>query len=890
MPHDADSFDTRLKRVRAKGEAAPTRRIQEQAIATFTADLTKWYLSQNKPVSLAAIKKTDMYGATIRTLVRSPDLPGARRTSPGSREAAALQDAIIRALEEANENSAAALTDVINTCEMHIARLQNALTLFKQLSQQDFLKSGPTWSAYGTQRTVIVENVKILLKLREKIEDSIRQLKVATRKPTNRNMTTDRYIEDLSKAGQSASQSFKKIGKELGLVTLRTSDGLSKVKHDIYEQALEAYVRCHPTENLKTLERVGKFTEFSTGMLALAPPGAGWFLKLLELFGRSAVYSAREGTIAREGRKRAAAERYGEVFDQFTADPLLMATAYAERAQKNISLLMTWLGAPASVVGGGLIWQVISKLIRETCYSYCTRRIEAAREDLARIQPNPAQQQKVAFKAKAELILKATAEDVAKDIEGQIESGKLIVGVVQTITSEQISESFAAQLAGAIVRPVVDLIMQCLPVEPAQIITGENLADWTAATRTVMSIPQQFIALTVPNQAAPGTRRQIQPSEIFDCSDIQRAYGWTLIDSDALRSDRGDQGEERQHLCFSSPLGFGIWADVGRQAADPDSDQVWSTEEPVRLLKIGRLVFRESEEWAKRTIAADGYSAQGAKTHGSWCYIPVKHVYAFLPQDGANPEFVRGITATKLGTVDSIFHGNLSSKLKLYFWDLGPTLPGASPAGSPKPAQPAVSTVAHAAVPDTQHKYAVGAGAPGVDSEAHTKQKSGRDDAFIGQEHAAAHGEASLPKVGDIVGNGLRVSKVNGSEYPISVEVSVGFAYQWLISAVIDKEGEIVLRYPLEDSLQDKLWINRTVTSLGYVNYAEKEQGEPVTGLVWRNPFKSAGTEFLALTSLGGSVRSMIRASAVTKSGWTVKGELERLGVKIYDGGSLISG
>ncbi|MEU6284045.1 proline-rich domain-containing protein [Streptomyces sp. NPDC047028] len=871
--------DTRLLRSRTYAESDPARQIrearmrEEEIVRISFQKLKDWWWAQQSSdgarVSLAAVQRTEMYGSVVRSLSR---LAEAEVSEP------AVQEAAVRVLEEANRDVLKALRDIDKTCQSHIIRHERALKLFFRLSQQEFLRSTATQEAYLTQRRVITANTQILIALRQKLRQSVSELEKADRR-SRAGGRADRRIRELDRAAKEASNAIKAIGTQLGDVTSSTSAGLATVKVDIYAQALKAYVSQHRTERLKTLKKVDDLSGFlSRNTLALAPIGISWLAQVVETVRATAVYGTRDALIE-QGRKEAEeGEFFGEVFAEYSKDPLLMATALAEQAQKNIGLLMTWLGIPAGAVGGGLVWQVLSKVVREICYAYFVRRVEAARAEIASIPPRSA-----GFARKVRETLEHLAKGVEADLRAQLESGDLVAKMAKTYAAGTVSESFAAQLATAIVRPVVDLVLKCLPITPAQIVTGDQLADWTAATETVMSIPMRFLsrpAPTVEEKRAP--RRQIPQAELWDYSETEEMYDWTLVESDEGQSaaSHGVAFIARQRVCFeSNRFGFRVWAEGVRSRA-PDSDIVW------RSVDLVRLEAAESPGWRERTITGDGYTVGrlDRKVLGTWARLPLKNVYAFVPVSGGNPEFVRGITRTRLGTVDSLFSSVRGGKLA--FWDLGPNPPGYTGPAEPGPTDRRKHEEKKLPVgdkpPPPPYARPQPKGGPGETKQSPSQRTESSPAPGQSQGPPGAPASRRPPlRAGDTCRYNLVVAQVDNrppdAEGRLYVQFRVGGdggMRVWGWTAHTD--AEVVFDCPDEGSLDDAVWAGRTMRTDGY----RDGNGETVQNLAWRNPFAKPG--YLALTTLSGSVRTLLRTSARTRSGRTVQQELTELGADIY--------
>src|SRR5690606_10630080 len=145
---------------------------------------------------------------------------------------------------------------------------------------------------------------------------------------------------------------MKAVGTQLGDVTSSTSAGLAAVKVDIYKQALRAYASQHRDKRLDTLKKVDHLSGVvSKNTLALAPIGVSWLNSMVEAVRVTALYGAREVIIEQARTEEEQSQFFGEVFAEFTKDPLLMANALAQQSEQNIRLLMAWLGVPAGAVG-----------------------------------------------------------------------------------------------------------------------------------------------------------------------------------------------------------------------------------------------------------------------------------------------------------------------------------------------------------------------------------------------------------------------------------------------------------------------------------------------------------------------------------------------------------
>ena len=841
-------------------------RMREDEVRVSLQKLKDWWWSQHysgKEVSLAAIRRTGCYTSAVHSL---SELPTTRVPEPE------VQKTVVQILEEANRDVIKALKEIDKTCQLHIIRHERALELFKQLSEQEFLRSNATQQAYRTQCKVIKANTQILLALRQKLRRSVTKLEQANAS-SGRESRTDRRIKELGRAAKEASRAMKAVGTQLGDVTSSTSAGLAAVKVDIYKQALRAYASQHRDKRLDTLKKVDHLSGvISKNTLVLAPIGVSWLNSMVEAVRVTALYGAREVIIEQARTEEEQSQFFGEVFAEFTKDPLLMANALAQQSEQNIRLLMAWLGVPAGAVGGGLVWEVMSKVVREVCYAYFDRRVKIASNTIKGI---PSEKD---FTKKVGQTLKELAEGVEKELTKQLTEEGTVAKIAKSYAKGTVSEGFAAELASNIVRPVVDLVLQCLPLTPAQVVTGDRLTDWTAATETVMGIPPRFLYRPRPTaEGKRAPRRPIPNSRLWDYSETTERYDWTLVESDEGQSTVSSH-MECQRVCFeSNRFGFRVWADgVGSRAKG--SDIVW------RSVDLVRLEAMECPGWWERTITGEGYTVgHPARTvPGTWARLPLPNIYAFIPASGRNPEFVRGITRTRLGTVDAILSSVRGRKLP--FWDLGPNPPGYKGPTEPSSADRGTRERKQL-LPEKKQSL------PEKPGPADRRTRKGIKPAPPPGEKPKQQGRpekkqsltSSRPplKVGDTCRYDLKVTMVDTRRGPDSsgrqhVQFGVGPGDSmrvWGWTADID--SEVFLDGPDESSLDDSVWARRTVTADGY-----RQGGRSIRGLAWRNPFWAPG--YLALTALGGQVRALLRDTARTASGLTVKEALEALDVEIY--------
>lgn len=458
----------------------------------------------------------------------------------------------------------------------------------------------------------------------------------------------DGPMQDVEARRSAIRAFYKKLDERIAAVqnaSKAMNEASRSISGAVTGSALESYFLKHPDERMRGLEELNRRLEFVIGAVGqAAPPGFAWIVGLTQTV-RDAIARAAGSQLLDDAKKKYGKDHLpGEVFAEFAKDPLLMAEALDIKLMRNVNSLLTAISAAGREMKGA--WPFIEAGIRAAVQSWQQRRITLARQALAALaapgRPHPSAE---SVKAKAAEILGEMKDSAKEEIEDALKSGETWGTVAKQYADAEFDPEWATSLPAVLVAPLVQQIVKLIPVEPAQIVTDDDLLGVLDGKQIAQAIPAKY--RTTPEPTTDDAPRFHHAADSL--ADFVGRFPWTVLDSNALKDEEGGPGQENRSYVLLRCKGIKIWGYlVGR---GKDDTARW---EP-------RMVdpSENKHPWGERRITLDGYlEGNGTKVTGTW-YVPtpgsLTHCHILVRDDGSPGEWLPDIARTRLGRAGEIF-------------------------------------------------------------------------------------------------------------------------------------------------------------------------------------------------------------------------------------------
>jgi hypothetical protein len=452
-----------------------------------------------------------------------------------------------------------------------------------------------------------------------------------------------------------------------------TTDVTGKTRSAINSEAWTVYISTHPDANMQLLSAVNAAGTIAVDVGIAGTPNAWkWVPSLVQTLREASYRVGREVLLSKAKGKASAGKAVGQVFVKFDEDPLMVATYLKDLINLNVTTLMTTLNTALNDVPG---WSLVSRAIQQTVKELCDKRLVVVTEpEKNKMDPRDVLKEeaketvkaaKEGAKAAKEFLKNAKdfmAGDLKQNLTDAVKSVKMD-DVVKKLNDTSLTDAleFAVGAGGIradgagqdvalwIFQPVVDkvveVVVKCIPVEPAQLVTGGDLSQLVQDASLADVIRERF-----PKTADAAKQPKPLPLPGLKRSDIYPHKG-KVVASDIREGEAG-----AQHIAFKC-FGARIWGWLSEPASDGELG-VWTPERP-------DASARNDDAWKERTITDVGYrTTAGEVKDGEWVLtdeLPMYYVY--LRQQRTASEWLHKGTPTGLGMLATEAFAKLEKNL-----------------------------------------------------------------------------------------------------------------------------------------------------------------------------------------------------------------------------------
>jgi hypothetical protein len=452
-----------------------------------------------------------------------------------------------------------------------------------------------------------------------------------------------------------------------------STDITGKMRSAINDQAWTMYVSTHPNADMQLLNAVNSAGTIVVDVGITGTPNAWkWIPGLVQTCREAAYRVTREVMLNKAINKASAGKAVGQVFVKFDEDPLMVATYLKDLIILNVTTLMTAINTGLNDVPG---WSLVSRAIQQTVKELCEKRLVVVTEP-EKNKPDPGkvlkEEAKEAVKTvkdgakAAKEFLKSAADgmsDLKQKLTDAVKSVKLD-DVVQKLNDTSVTDAvdwavgaggisgssagqdFALWIFQPVVDKVVEVVVKCIPVEPAQLVTGGDLSGLVEDASLADEIRARF-----PKTGQATKQPKPLPLPPLKKSDIYPHKG-NVVASDIREGESG-----AQHVAFKC-FGAKVWGWLSEPASDGELG-VWTPERP-------DASARNDDAWKERTITDVGYTSKaGEVKDGEWVLTEdLTEYYVYLRQQRAASEWLHKSVPTGLGMLAAQAFAKLEKNLE----------------------------------------------------------------------------------------------------------------------------------------------------------------------------------------------------------------------------------
>ncbi|WP_338672268.1 hypothetical protein V1460_04480 [Streptomyces sp. SCSIO 30461] len=485
----------------------------------------------------------------------------------------------------------------------HVEQAQLFLAGIKDF---EFLSIGAYVGRIENDLTKIVQNLEQLERAKQGLQ-SAGDLASKRKEVLDAQVNAANWMEVI----RQASQDMEDVHKEIPAL--------------ITSAALDAYFTKNKTSEMERVEKINAAAKFAVGFGGgFAPPGLGWIPGLVNFLRDAADRAAVAKYLADAKEKYSEDNLVDSVFAEFDSDPLMMAKFLNVRIKANVETAMLAIGIAGETIPG---WTFISAGIQSCVSAWLDRRIEVMKERIS----SAASSSKPLKEAMGEALTEF-AKDAKESLRDALMEGELLGNAADQFRMMEYKPEFGQDLIAIAFQPIADLVVKWLPVTPAQLVTGDDLAGGVKGADLAQMIPSLYQVLSDPDKS-DGARPQVQ--KLFP-------HAGDVVDSDQRAST-----EDEQYVAFSI-LDTKVWGRLRKP--ENGKNAVWQAVMP----DYGE----GAANWNGRRITKDGYTEGMSEVKGGRWVRPKgtsEHYYLYIHQSGEKGEWLRGITRTQLGRADEIF-------------------------------------------------------------------------------------------------------------------------------------------------------------------------------------------------------------------------------------------
>lgn len=517
----------------------------------------------------------------------------------------------------------------VETCKMKADQARAVGTQIRTLLDFEFIKLSPSALANLTKYSAKLEWYATQMDSREASANKISAGLIAARDerdPKERTKQLAKFDEEVKKFKKSAESAAKELEATVSGMEAR-----------VQEQALYNYFKSHPDEAREVLKTAKMITGAVTGSAAkFVPPGYKWAAATYKLLEEVAFRAVDEGLTAKQESDFTKAHLSpAEIFDKFTEDPTIMAAGLAETIKDNIKIVF---GVIDIALSETVIWGEIKPVVVGVVNGVVDGRVDKAKDVWA--QQRNAEAFKEAYKSSvtgvAEQLTENLKDALADTAPEVVEIGKLLVEHAEDSEFTSVDISAGVGLASFLVPFVVRRVVRAIPIEPAQLVSGEDLQS-AIDSIAMAQIPDKWFRRSEPTQAKPG---EVRAKVATDELPTTTPNGAPILDSEERETKRDDAGNAIAWYVAFRCSGLKVWGYLNQRG-------VWLAD------KVDRSEMNQSL-WAERRVKLDGYTVtvgtgRVATVTGKW-YRPWRDRGDFIfKQDNGTIEFVIAETNTVAG-------------------------------------------------------------------------------------------------------------------------------------------------------------------------------------------------------------------------------------------------
>lgn len=474
--------------------------------------------------------------------------------------------------------------------------------------------------------------------------------------------TLDKGKEQQEQARKKVSdykKTFQSQRELLAGASRFTTDVTGKTRSAINSEAWTVYISTHPDANMQLLNAINAAGTIAVDVGIAGTPNAWkWVPSLVQTLREASYRVGREVLLSKAKSKASAGKAVGQVFVKFDEDPLMVATYLKDLIILNVTTLITTLNIGLNDVPG---WSLVSRAIQQTVKQLCDKRLVVVTQpEKNKMDPGEVLKQEATEAVKAvkegakaaKEFLKSAKEFMSGDLKQQLTDAVKSVkmdDVVKKLNDTSVTDAvdFLVEAGGIradgagqdvalwIFQPVVDkvveVVVKCIPVEPAQLVTGGDLSQLVQDASLADVIRARF-----PSTAQAAKQVKPLPLPALKRSDIYPHKGKVVA------SDIRDGEADAQHVAFKC-FGARVWGWLSKPASDGDLGD-WTPERP-------DASARNDDAWRERTITDTGYrTTAGEVKDGEWVLTEgISEYYVYLRQNRTTSEWLHKSTPVGLG-------------------------------------------------------------------------------------------------------------------------------------------------------------------------------------------------------------------------------------------------
>ena len=427
------------------------------------------------------------------------------------------------------------------------------------------------------------------------------------------------------------------------------------------EQAIKAWVLENPDEASKALAKALSAADLLIELAnEFTPPQ---FKPVVSVAGALKKIVIDRQVLAADAHRQVRLQQKSHVkgygFSLANQDKTLMAKRVAAKQKANFKALLDFIAIASDQIPA---WSFIRKGFEAAGYGYYDRRVELAQQLVDTAEGKTEEEAE-------DSIGKQLAEFAKEDLPA----------LLKAAASGEVKE-IAEELAEIVIDKLVRLIIKYLPVEPGQVVSGDELANSARALISATELRRYGHSEKVPGvdkwEVTPPTKdkdgRAIEAIKQKAVEfDSKGAYLWVVIGGKTGKLHRSDlaftelsAGEMMfpeqtkdgrkidQVLSKSTRPGAWLEVRVGDLIGEINSEKTFTPRRPVVV-----------EDWSGREIDIDKYTEGKMIVRGSWRRCKDTNYFVFQPVGDAKRQW--GEITSKTGNLGGIPMAEVFEKSKI---------------------------------------------------------------------------------------------------------------------------------------------------------------------------------------------------------------------------------